>query len=745
MKFAQLLLLFLFFLCSIHQTTAVFSARKNQTDDHNLMTYIVHVKKMENVTSIQSQDNWYHSFLLKALEYKERVVFSYHNVASGFAVKLTQEEAEDLREKHGVVSVRPERKLSLHTTHTPTFLGLKLGQGLWTDDNLGKGIIIGLIDSGINPFHPSFSGEGMPPPPAKWKGHCQFNGRRTCNNKLIGARNLVPNATQELPFESMIHGTHTAAIAGGRFVENASLFGNAKGVAAGMAPNAHIAIYKVCDEEIGCPESSVLAAMDKAIEDGVDVLSLSLGFGSFPFFEDPIAVGAFAATQKGIFVSCSAGNYGPNYSTLVNEAPWFLTVGASTHDRKIAASAKLGNGEELEGETLMQPKYFSQQLFPLVYAGALNRNQSLCLPGSLKNMDVRGKVVLCDMQEYLTLPSIVPGQEVLNSGGVGMILANSATLNFTTFVIPHVLPAVEVTYAAGLMIKDYINKTYNPKATLSFKGTEIGDSNAPSVVSFSSRGPSQGSPGILKPDIIGPGLNILAAWPDSLDNSTQRFNIISGTSMSCPHLSGIAAVLKNSHPDWSPAAIKSAIMTTANKVNLEGKAILDQRLLPADLFATGAGHVNPLKANDPGLVYDIETNDYIAYLCGLNYTDKQVGLILQQEVKCSEVKSIPQAQLNYPSFSILLGSTSQFYTRTLTNVGPVNTTYNVVVDVPLAVDMSVSPSEITFNEVKQKVTYFVGFIPEGKENRGDKMIAQGSIKWVSGKYSVSIPVSVVFV
>lgn len=216
--------------------------------------------------------------------------------------------------------------------------------------------------------------------------------------------------------------------------------------------------------------------------------------------------------------------------------------------------------------------------------------------------------------------------------------------------------------------------------------------------------------------------------------------------MSCPHLSGIAALLKNSHPDWSPAAIKSAIMTTADKVNLGGNPILDQRLQPADVFATGAGHVNPSKANDPGLIYDIEPSDYIPYLCGLNYTDKQVGMILQQKVNCSEVKSIAEAQLNYPSFSLVLGSTSQYYTRTLTNVGPANSTYTVALDLPLAVGMSISPPEITFTGVNQKLTYSVGFMPEDKANRGNHTFAQGSLKWVSvsGKYSVSIPISVIF-
>ncbi|CAJ2650568.1 unnamed protein product [Trifolium pratense] len=740
----------IFILCSINQSTSVLAAEVNQEhDDQNLMTYIVHVKKSENVASFQSEDfhNWYHSFLPQTFAHKERMVFTYRNVASGFAVKLTPEEAKSLQEKGEIVSARPERILSLHTTHTPTFLGLKQGQGLWSDDNLGKGVIIGVIDTGIYPFHPSFNDEGMPPPPAKWKGHCEFTGEATCNNKLIGARNLVKSAIQEPPFENFFHGTHTAAEAAGRFVEDASVFGNAKGVAAGMAPNAHLAIYKVCNDKIGCTESAILAAMDIAIEDGVDVLSLSLGLGSLSFFEDPIAIGAFAATQKGVFVSCSAANSGPEYSTLSNEAPWILTVGASTIDRKIVASAKLGNGDEFDGETLFQPKDFSPQLLPLVYAGSngnsnQNQNQSFCLPGSLKNIDVSGKVVVCDIGGGV--PAVVKGQEVLNSGGVAMIVANSEAIGFSTFAIPHVLPAVEVSYAAGLIIKGYINSTYNPTATVLFKGTVIGDSLAPTVVSFSSRGPSQESPGILKPDIIGPGVNILAAWAISVDNELPPYNIVSGTSMSCPHLSGIAALIKSSHPDWSPAAIKSAIMTTANTVNLGGTPIVDQRLLPADVFATGAGHVNPVKANDPGLVYDIQPEDYVPYLCGLGYSDREIEVIVQWKVKCSDVKSIPEAQLNYPSFSILLGSESQFYTRTLTNVGPVNATYRVELDVPLALGMSVNPSEITFSEINEKVSYSVDFIPQVKVNRGNNTFAQGSLTWVSDKHAVRVPISVIF-
>ncbi|XP_054824028.1 subtilisin-like protease 1 [Prosopis cineraria] len=727
----------------------VFPASMAESEEQGkLQTYIVHVTKPDGIASLQSEElhNWYQSFMPTSTaetSFKDRMVFSYRNVVSGFAVRLTEEEAKALQEKDEIVSARPERTLSLHTTHTPSFLGLRKGSGLWKESNFGEGVIIGVIDTGIYPFHPSFSDEGMPPPPPTWKGFCEFTGQRTCNNKLIGARNLVRTAKQEPPFEDFLHGTHTAGEAAGNFVEDAGVFGNALGTAAGMAPKAHVAMYKVCDNTVGCTESAMLAAMDIAIEDGVDVLSLSLGLGSLPFFDDPIALGAFTAVQKGIFVSCSAANSGPEYATLSNEAPWILTVGASTIDRTIKATARLGNGAEYDGQTLFQPKNFSSQLLPLVYAGSSgNRSSTFCAPGSLSNVDVKGKVVLCELGGLIS--RITKGQTVKDAGGAAMIVINQQPSGFSTFSDAHVLPAVHVSYAAGLAIKNYINSTNTPTATILFKGTIIGDSLTPAVVSFSSRGPSQASIGILKPDIIGPGVNILAAWGVSVDNKIPAYNVVSGTSMSCPHLSGIAALLKRAHPEWSPAAIKSAIMTTANTVNLAGEPILDERLLPADIFATGAGHVNPNKASDPGLVYDIHPDDYIPYLCGLGYTDRQITLIVQKKVRCSKVKGIPEAQLNYPSFSILMGSTSQYYTRTVTNVGPANSTYSLQLEVPLALGMSVNPTQIAFSEEYQKATFSVEFIPHIEQNRGNHSFAQGSLSWVSRQHTVRIPISVIF-
>ncbi|KAL6174595.1 hypothetical protein ACLB2K_051241 [Fragaria x ananassa] len=597
---------------------------------------------------------------------------------AGTNAKLTEEEVKEMEKKEGCISARPERKLQLHTTHSPNFLGLQQGVGLWKGSHYGEGVIIGVLDTGITPGHPSFSDKGVPAPPAKWKGKCDFKGTG-CNDKLIGARSFDGGKTTGgPPVDAAGHGTHTSSTAAGNFVDGAGVFGMAKGTAAGMAPLAHLAMYQVCSED-GCYDSDIIAGIDTAVGDGVDVISISLGGGSAPFYGDSIALGAYGAIQKGIFVSCSAGNEGPDYSSLSNEAPWILTVGASTIDRNIRATAKLGNGEEYDGESLFQPKDFGSELFPLVYAAAhSNDSTAFCDVGTLSN--VEGKVVVCELGGEVK--RIAKGIEVKRAGGVAMILVNPDFGGDTTIADAHVLPATHL---------------------------------APKVSFFSSRGPSIESPGILKPDIIGPGVSILAAWPFSVDNATEykTFDIVSGTSMSCPHLSGIAALLKSSHPDWSPAAIKSAIMTTAEVDNLAGSAIIDETLNSANLFAIGA--------------------------------DRHIAIITQKTVKCSEVGSIPEAQLNYPSFSLFLDPAGepQNYTRTVTNVGPAKSTYELAVASPHKVDIRVQPEQLTFTEVGQTMTYHVVFTAQYDAGK-DGITSQGYLSWVSDQHSVRSQISVIF-
>ncbi|XP_070038862.1 subtilisin-like protease 4 [Nicotiana tomentosiformis] len=720
----------------------------------DLETYIVQVEPPESQISTQSSsmdlESYYHSFLPKTTSISSseneepRMIYSYHNVMKGFAARLTAAQVKEMEKKQGFFSARPHRILSLQTTHTPSFLGLQQNMGLWKDSNYGKGVIIGVLDTGIFPDHPSFSDVGMPPPPAKWKGFCESNFTTKCNNKIIGLRSF--RFAEGSPIDDDGHGTHTASTAAGAFVKGANFFGNANGTAVGVAPLAHIAIYKVCSFAT-CSDTDFLAAMDAAIDDGVDIISASLGgFSNGPFHDDPIALGAYSATERGILVSCSAGNRQFDNS-VANSAPWILTVGASTHDRKLKATVKLGNKEEFEGESADEKKTSNSTFIALYDAGknASDQDAPFCRSWALTDPAIKGKIVLC-RKDCCSLTSS-QGESVKNAGGVGMILINNPEDGVTKSATAHVLPALDVSHEEGEKIKAYINSTSNPIAAITFQGTVIGDKNAPIVASFSTRGPSRANPGILKPDIIGPGVNVLAAWPTTVNipnkNTKSAFNILSGTSMSCAHLTGIAALLKSAHPNWSSSAIKSAIMTTADTLNLAKNPILDETLNPANIFATGAGHVNPSRATDPGLVYDTPFEDYLPYLCGLNYSNREVGNLLQRKVNCLEVKSIPEAQLNYPSFSIRLRSTPQTYTRNVTNVGDAKSSYKVEIVQPKGVAVKVKPSKLNFSMLNQRLTYQVTF--SKTTNSSGNEVVQGFLKWTSNRHSVRSPIAVVLV
>lgn len=281
------------------------------------------------------------------------------------------------------------------------------------------------------------------------------------------------------------HGTHTASTAAGNFMKGANIFGNANGTAVGIAPLARLAIYKVCTFS-SCSESNILAAMDAAIEDGVDVLSISLGLIKNNFYQDFVALGAFSAMEKGILVSCSAGNGGPRNFTTSNEAPWILTVGASTIDRQLRATAVLKNDQKFQGESAFQPTDFPKTLLPLFYAGMLNTSNFLapfCFPDSLNQTDIQGKIVVCDAGG---IGAIEKGSAVKNAGGVAMILVNDQVDANIIMADVHVLPATHVSYEDGQQIKAYINSTQAPMSTIVFEGTVIGDNHAPVVASFSS-------------------------------------------------------------------------------------------------------------------------------------------------------------------------------------------------------------------------------------------------------------------
>nr|ABD64827.1 putative subtilisin serine protease of stomatal density and distribution [Isatis tinctoria] len=757
------------------------SSSTSSSDILKKQTYIIQLHpNSETAKTFTSKFEWHLSFLQEAVlgveeedeEASSRILYSYGSAFEGFSAQLTESEAERLRNLPQVVAVRPDHVLQVQTTYSYKFLGLDgLGNsGVWSQSRFGQGTIIGVLDTGVWPESPSFGDTGMPSIPRKWKGVCQEGenfSSSSCNRKLIGARffirgHRVANSPLESPNmpreyisarDSTGHGTHTASTAGGSSVSMASVLGNGAGVARGMAPGAHIAVYKVCWFN-GCYSSDILAAIDVAIQDKVDVLSLSLGGFPIPLYDDTIAVGTFRATEQGISVVCAAGNNGPIDSSVANTAPWVSTIGAGTLDRRFPAVVRLANGKLLYGESLYPGKGLkkAERELEVIYVTGGEKGSEFCLRGSLPREKIQGKMVICDRGVNGRSEK---GQAIKEAGGVAMILANIEINQEEDSIDVHLLPATLIGYAESVLLKAYVNATARPKARLIFGGTVIGRSRAPEVAQFSARGPSLANPSILKPDMIAPGVNIIAAWPQNLgptglpyDSRRVNFTVMSGTSMSCPHVSGITALIRSTYPNWSPAAIKSAMMTTVDLYDRRGKVIKDGNT-PAGLFAVGAGHVNPQKAINPGLVYNIQPVDYITYLCTLGFTRSDILAITHKNVSCSGIlRKNPGFSLNYPSISVIFkrGKTTEMITRRVTNVGSPNSIYSVNVKAPTGIKVIVNPKRLVFSHVDQTLTYRVWFVLK-KGNRGGNVatFAQGQLTWVNSRnlmQRVKSPISV---
>ncbi|KAI4337038.1 hypothetical protein L6164_015497 [Bauhinia variegata] len=759
-KFLQILLLTL--------VLGKYAIAEKETQ-HSKRTYIIHMDESNMPAGFIDHLHWFDSSL-KSVSESAEMLYTYKHVAHGFSTRLTVQEADLLAKQPGILSVIPELKYELHTTRTPEFLGLGRSNTFLPALDKQSEVIIGLLDTGVWPEHKSFGDTGLGPVPSRWKGQCEtghnFNSSN-CNWKLIGARffsksyeaafgPIDEKTESKSPRDDDGHGTHTSTTAGGSPVSGANLFGFASGTARGMASRARVATYKVCFIG-GCFTSDIAAGIDKAIEDGVDVLSMSIGGGMMDYYRDIVAIGAFKATAHGILVSASAGNSGPSQGSLSNLAPWIITVGAGTLDRDFPAYASIGNGKRYKGASLYNGKSLPDSPLPLVYAGNVSNSSSsghLCISGSLNPKKIAGRIVICDRGGNSRAEK---GLVVKGAGGIGMILANNKDYGEELVADPHILPAVALGLRASDAIKKYVFSTPNPTCKMDFGGTQLGVQPSPVVAAFSSRGPNDLTPQILKPDLVAPGVNILAGWTGAIgptglasDPRHVSFNIISGTSMSCPHVSGLAALLKGAHPDWSPAAIKSALMTTAYRTYKNGQTILDVATgRPATPFDYGAGHVVPVAALDPGLVYDASVEDYLSFFCALNYTAGQIKLAAGRNFKCDRKKTYRVEDLNYPSFAVPLKAASGKkggsrdpvtvkYTRTLTNVGTAGTYRVSVSSQSPSVKIEVQPQLLSFRKLNEKKSYTVTFTSASRPS-GTTSFAH--LEWSDGKLTVGSPIA----
>ncbi|CAI0419294.1 unnamed protein product [Linum tenue] len=484
-------------------------------------TYIVSVHPDAVKPSIfPTHSHWYQSSLSSLLSPSPPLLIHTYTGAAfhGFSVKLSPTQALLLRAQPHVLSLLPDRLRRLHTTRSPHFLGLGTSTdsaGLLKDSDFGSDLVVAVLDTGISPDRQSFHDRDLPPVPTKWKGSCVNTPdfpSSSCNRKLVGAKFFCAVRS---PRDSDGHGTHTASIAAGRYVYPASTLGYARGLAAGMAPKARLAVYKVC-WTAGCYDSDILAAFDAAVADGVDVISLSVG------------------------------------------------------------------------------------------------------------------------------------------------------------------------------------------------GDKVSPSGIPS------------------------------------DHRTTEFNILSGTSMACPHVSGLAALLKAAHPEWSPAAIKSAFMTTAYTVDNRGKTMLDES---TDF---GSGHVHPQKAMDPGLVYDLTTFDYVDFLCNSNYTEQNIKVVTRKNADCSGARRAGHSgNLNYPSMAVVFQQygikqkMSTHFIRTVTNVGDGESVYSARVVAPAGMVATVKPEKLVFRRAGQKLNFLVRVQTRvAKLAPGGSVMKSGFIVWSDGKHNVTSPIVV---
>ncbi|XP_058738808.1 subtilisin-like protease SBT3 [Vicia villosa] len=740
-------------------------------DQNSNNNYIIHMNLAAMPKPFSNQQSWYLATLSSLLDItsnqvttdndqlnyisSKKLTYTYTNVMNGFSAILSPLELEALKTIPGYISSIRDLPVKPDTTHSPQFIGLNPISGTWPTAQYGQNVIIGLIDSGIWPESESLKDDDMPNIPSRWKGQCE-NGTQfdssMCNKKLIGARffnkGLLannPNITISMNSTRDIdgHGTHTSTTAAGSKVEGASYFGYASGSATGVAPQAHVSMYKVLWEE-GAYTSDTIAAIDSAIADGVDVLSLSLGFDDATLYEDPVAIATFAAMEKNIFVATSAGNRGPLLETLHNGTPWVITVAAGTLDREFHGDLTLGNGAVVTGLSLY-PGNFSSEKFPMVFMNSCDDLKEL--------IKARNKIVVCE-DKNRTLGVQTDNLDRARVVG-GVFISNSN--EDITYYIQTKFPSVFLNPINGELIKDYIKcNPNNPKTSMTFNTTILGTKPAPSVDSYSSRGPSHSCPFVSKPDITAPGTLILASWPQNVpatklqtqDNLFNKFNLLSGTSMSCPHIAGVAALLKEAHPTWSPAAIRSAIMTTSNILDNTKELIKDigDNNKPASPLALGSGHVNPNRALDPGLVYDAGKQDYVNLLCALNFTHKNIMAITRSSSNNCSNSSL---DLNYPSFIAFFNNASvvepnvvftQEFQRTVTNVGEEPTIYVANITPIEGFHVSVVPNKLVFKEKNEKVTYKLRI--EGSRIEENNKVVFGYLTWTDSKHVVRSPIVV---
>src|SRR5688500_1810451 len=620
-------------------------------------------------------------------------IFTYETVVNGLAVELSTAEANTVASLAGVTRVVPDVELELLTDNGPAWIG---APSIWSGEangtaSRGEGVVAGIIDTGINTDHPSFAdigGDGFDHtnPHGTFHGLCDpVTGAPFCNDKLIGVWDFTGLGTG--PEDDNGHGSHTASTVAGNVLD-AALVGPTITVErriSGVAPHANVIMYKACfttPAAGGCLQTGTVGSIDQAVRDGVDVINFSIGGASRDPWTDLNAVAFLNARRAGVFLAVSAGNDGPGAATVGSPAdsPWVTAVGASTHDRKFfnslvgmsgggsAAPADmrgLGVTAGLETRPIVYAGDFG---FPLCGDGPANEGTGEALINPFPEGTFDGEIVVCDRGTY---GRVEKAQNVMEGGAGGFVLLNDEASGDSLVADAYPIPGVHLTFNQGIVLKEWLASGDGHAAAIGGMVTDVRDENGDVVASFSSRGQNPSVPGVIKPDVTAPGVDILAAFhtPIGSTGETPEYNVISGTSMSSPHTAGAGALLVALHPDWSPDEIRSALMTTSLTDVLK-----DDAATPADPFDFGAGRISLSGAARAGLVLDESADAYLA---------------------ADPAADGDPSALNIPSLASADCAGTCGWSRTLTSVADGEVTWTASVSAPAGMAVSVSPSSFT--------------------------------------------------
>ncbi|KAL8108567.1 subtilisin-like protease SBT2.3 [Apium graveolens] len=743
----------------------------------------------------------YHDSILRKVLKGENYLklYSYHYLINGFAVLVTPPQAVKLSQRREIANVVLDFSVRTATTYTPQFLGLP--QGAWPQnggfETAGEGVVIGFVDTGIDPKHPSFSDNTsrIPYPiPKHFSGICEITRdfpSGSCNRKLVGARHFAAsavtrgifNASKDYasPSDGDGHGTHTAATAAGNHGVPVIVSGHHYGDASGMAPRSHIAVYKALYKSFGGFAADVVAAIDQAAEDGVDIISLSITPNRRPpgiaTYFNPIDMALLAAVKVGIFVVQAAGNTGPSPKSVSSFSPWIFTVGAAAHGRVYSNSILLGNNITIPGVGLA-PGTKNASMYTMVSAvHALNDTAAAdnmyvgeCQdPNSLNQDIIQGNLLICSysIRFVLGMSSIKQALSTAkNLSAVGVVFyLDPFVIGYQLNPVPMAIPGIILSSPDdSKILLQYYNSSLNRDA-LTQKIIKFGavasisggvkatfSNSVPKVMFYSARGPDPedkflDDADILKPNLVAPGNLIWSAWSshgtDSAEFLGEEFAMLSGTSMAAPHVAGLAALIKMKFPSFSPSAIGSALSTTASLNDKNGQLMMAQRAYsnpdlnqsPATPFDMGSGFVNATAALNPGLIFDLAYDDYMSFLCSINGSSP---VVLNYTGLSCNTSTISGADLNLPSITIAKLNQSRTVQRTVMNIAT-NETYRVGWTAPLGASLMAEPMHFFIaSGEKQVLTISIN------ATANSPVVSFGKIGVFGDKgHTIHIPVSII--